>query len=484
MELRSVASIDGAQILQGWGLPIERESFASSAENLAAYLALRRRDLRLLQLSLMPWGVSSLGRMESRVMPTLDAVACTLAELLGRRGDPGIPSRPSADVYFDGDRALDGNTQEVFGPSPHGRRERIMATLSTEAATDYELVRELVNHGADCFRINCAHDNVDVWAAIIANARRASAEVGRELRIAMDLAGQKPRLNDVLSPAGRRMFEGDRLLLTAGKPSADARAEFQARCSPEIVLPQLAAGAEVSIDDGKVSTVVESCGDDWAVLRIVRAPQKGKALREGLGINFPGRAVRLPVLTAKDLEDLDFVAANADIVGFSFVQHLDDVALLQEELKRRCRVPAMMAKIETAEAVRNLPEIIVQAARHQPLAVMIARGDLAVDIGYLRLAEIQEELMWLSEAAHVPVVWATQVLERLVQKGMPSRAEVTDAAMAERAECVMLNKGPHILEAVTLLDTLLHRMEKHQWKRVPMLRALRAWQHAGGTTRS
>jgi pyruvate kinase len=90
--------------------------------------------------------------------------------------------------------------------------------------------------------------------------------------------------------------------------------------------------------------------------------------------------------------------------------------------------------------------------------------------------------MWLSEAAHVPVVWATQVLERLVQKGVPSRAEVTDAAMSERAECVMLNKGPHILEAVTLLDTLLHRMEKHQWKKVPMLRALHAWDRPGGWT--
>lgn len=94
----------------------------------------------------------------------------------------------------------------------------------------------------------------------------------------------------------------------------------------------------------------------------------------------------------------------------------------------------IVAKIETAEAVHNLPEILVRGAGAVPFGVMIARGDLAVEIGYIRLAEIQEELLWLCEAAHVPVVWPTQVLDQLVRKGTLSRAEITDAAMAERAE--------------------------------------------------
>ena len=98
-----------------------------------------------------------------------------------------------------------------------------------------------------------------------------------------------------------------------------------------------------------------------------------------------------------------------------------------------------LAKIETPEAVKNLPELIVCAADQQTFGVMIARGDLPVEIGYQRLAEMQEEILWLCEAAHVPVIWATQVLENLVKKRIPSRAEIADAAMAERAECVMLN---------------------------------------------
>ena len=228
-------------------------------------------------------------------------------------------------------------------------------------------------------------------------------------------------------------------------------------------------------DDGKLITRTERVDGDRALLEVERASAKGKALAPDLGINFPDTAVRLPVLTAKDLVDLDFVAAEADAVGFSFVQRAEDVALLQEELRRRGRVPALVAKIETAEAVRHLPEIIVQGLERQPLAVMIARGDLAVEIGYQRLAEIQEEILWVCEAACVPVVWATQVLERLSQKGMPNRAEITDAAMSERAECVMLNKGPHMLEAVSMLDDLLVRMDAHQRKKTPMLRALHSW---------
>jgi len=106
---------------------------------------------------------------------------------------------------------------------------------------------------------------------------------------------------------------------------------------------------------------------------------------------------------------------------------------------------------------------------------MIARGDLAVEIGFARTAEMQEEILWIGEAAHIPVVWATQVLECLVQKGRPSRGEMTDAAMTARAECVMLNKGLYLLEAIDELDTLLGRMEENQHKKMPQLRRLRSW---------
>jgi len=101
----------------------------------------------------------------------------------------------------------------------------------------------------------------------------------------------------------------------------------------------------------------------------------------------------------------------------------------------------------------------------RPLAVMIARGDLAVELGFARMSEIQEEILWLCDAAHVPVIWATQVLDQLVSEGAPTRAEATDAAMSQRAECVMLNKGPFLVEAVAFLKDVLERMDRHQSKK-------------------
>ena len=134
-------------------------------------------------------------------------------------------------------------------------------------------------------------------------------------------------------------------------------------------------------------------------------------------------------------------------------------------------------KIENVAAFENLPELLLTAMRSPYIGVMIARGDLAVEVGFSRLAEVQEEIMWVCEAARVPVIWATQVLDTLARTGQPSRAEVTDAAMSERAECVMLNKGPYIAEAIQSLDSILTRMQDHQDKKRSLLRRLHSWDH-------
>jgi pyruvate kinase len=235
------------------------------------------------------------------------------------------------------------------------------------------------------------------------------------------------------------------------------------------------------MNDGKIlarARANPSTSGQYIELEVTRTPPDGVRLRVGKGVNFPGTFVRIPALTTKDLVDLDFVAQNADMVGLSFVQTCQDVFWLQRELRaRRPGQPPMplVLKVETRQAVANLPELIVQAGRANPLAVMIARGDLAVELGFAELAEMQEQILWLCEAAHVPVIWATQVFESLVRNGIPSRAEATDAAAAQRAECVMLNKGPWIGEAVKLLDQVLHRMDRYQMKKSARLKPVTIW---------
>ena len=126
--------------------------------------------------------------------------------------------------------------------------------------------------------------------------------------------------------------------------------------------------------------------------------------------------------------------------------------------------PGILLKIETREGFDQLPALLLAAMRSRAVGVMIARGDLAVECGYQRLAEVQEEIVWICEAAHTPVISATRVLESLAKNGIPSRSEITDAAMGERAECVMLNKGPYIVTAVRILDDILRRMQAHHAK--------------------
>jgi pyruvate kinase len=285
------------------------------------------------------------------------------------------------------------------------------------------------------------------------------------------------------APGSVEVGVGDRLRLTGGPAPAGGwadvpgAAEVPAIACPEpAVLEALRPGHRVVIDDGHVVTVVESVAAGEALLRVAATRRSRERLRSDEGLNFPDTPILLRGTHADDLAALDVATEVADLVGLSFAQEAADIDRLIEALEERSAAHVgIVAKVETHRGVVNLPDIIVAGASRRPFGVMIARGDLAVEIGYERLAEMQEELLWLCEAAHVPVVWATQVLESLVKTGIPTRAELTDAAMADRAECVMLNKGPFILEGMRTLHDVIVRMETHQDKKTPLLRALTSW---------
>ncbi|EON34059.1 pyruvate kinase [Gordonia terrae C-6] len=235
-------------------------------------------------------------------------------------------------------------------------------------------------------------------------------------------------------------------------------------------------GHRVLFDDGKIAGRVREKLDDEIVVDVERAAPGGTKLRAEKGINLPDTTLHIPALTASDRQDLEFVAAHADMVNCSFVRSPEDVADLIDELRRLgASDVGIVLKIETRAAFESLPQMLLEAMRWDSVGVMIARGDLAVEVGFGRLAEVQEEILWLCEAAHVPVIWATQVLDGLAKKGVPSRAEVTDAAMSRRAEGVMLNKGPYIVEAIEALTSILDRMGGHVEKKRSLLRPLNSF---------
>ncbi|TMR06869.1 hypothetical protein ETD83_03050 [Actinomadura soli] len=566
----------------------------ASALNLAHYWALRRHDLRELQSGLAGVGLSSLGRSESHVRASLDAVLAAVDALRGRAAASGGPVAERPIGLAGGRRLLRRRAAALLGPVPAGRRSRIMVTLPGTAADDAPMVRSLAEHGMDLARVNCAHDDPEAWARMIEKVRSAGAAVGRDIGVAMDLGGPKLRtgplaegppvvrlrpardpLGRVVAPARCRLGAagpadpggppllpvpgawaarrrpgetvrvrdtrgaerrlvvesadgqgvtaacdhtayiatgsllradgepdvpvgplppvrlhltlrgGDTLILTRDCRPVPVTGTARIGCTLPQVFGHVRPGESVWFDDGKIGGMVAASGPDEIEVLITRAGGGGSRLRAGKGINFPDSALPVSALSERDRADLRFVAAHADLVELSFVRGAGDVADLLDALDAlgEDRL-GVVIKIETAQAFQNLPEILLTAMRRPRVGVMIARGDLAVECGYQRLAELQEEILWLCEAAHLPTIWATQVLDQMARSGLPSRAEVTDAAMSARAECVMLNKGPHIVEAVTALDDILRRMSGHQDKKDTLLRPLRSWQpvhETGGT---
>lgn len=254
-----------------------------------------------------------------------------------------------------------------------------------------------------------------------------------------------------------------------GEPDVPAHVS----CTFPEVLDDVRVGEPLILDDGRIHGVVREVNAEGIVVEITLAKPKGTKLKADKGINLPESSLQIFGLTPKDKEDLRFVAAHADGVNVSFVNHPDDVEDLIDELETVGGDSlGLVLKIETRQGFQNLPGILLAAMEWPLTGVMIARGDLAVEVGWTHLAQVQEEMLRVCEAAHVPVIWATQVLERLAKKGLPTRSEITDVAMAERAECVMLNKGPYISETIRTVDTILKSMQAYQRKTAMLLPAL------------
>ncbi|MFC3059889.1 pyruvate kinase [Paenirhodobacter populi] len=475
--LRAEVTAGAEAATRRWQDWIQRDDFAPSAQNFGQYLALRRHDIRPLQRQLMRFGLSSLGRAESRVMPAIESIRHLLRAAAGHDAFTPVPA---AD-FFAGEARIAARSDAIFGPlSPHGP-VRLLVTLPSTAAEDAGFLLRLAELGAEAVRINCAHDDEAAWEKMIAHVEAAAEATGQRMKIFMDLAGPKIRTGAPRDRKGlKRVAAGDELAITLpGRLNEAPKSLAAIECTLPEALEAAGVGQRIFLDDGKLGTRVARREDWGIVVEVGTCPEKGYKLKPEKGINFPETDFDTPALTEDDRAALRFVARHADAVEFSFVQSVADVEALQEALAAErpddWQALGLVLKIETSRAVRNLPDMLVRAAGRQPTAIMIARGDLAVEIGFARLAEMQEEILWLCEAAQIPVIWATQVLESYLKTGTPSRGEMTDAAMAARAECVMLNKGPYLFEAMQELDQLLGRMNEHMAKKTSLLRPLRSW---------
>ncbi|MEZ5055702.1 MAG: pyruvate kinase [Saprospiraceae bacterium] len=466
-----------------------KEHYRESARNLLHYLILRKYDLREMQEHLSSLGISSIGHSERYTLTNLTNILHLLYLLDGKTPEDLESSGIRFSLNYPKSKSrLQENTVKLFGPEKEAGHTRIMVTLPSEAAEDYGFVKSLLKKGVEILRINCSHDQPEDWEKMITHAKKAEKVLGVKALIYMDLAGPKLRTGPVKEKKSdgknKKKKKGPSLELYKGDLLEVHKAEIQGKQGkkgkpstisttlPE-VFSDILPGQTIWFDDGKIGGVIKEVTEEKLLVEITNAAIDGSKLKGDKGINLPDTDIHLPSLTEYDLQTLPFVAKHADLVGYSFVRKPGDVKVLQKELKKLGREDVgIILKIETREAFDNLPLLIFRAMKSERTGIMIARGDLAVEVGWSRIAEVQEQIMWICEAAHMPYIWATQILETLAKSGVATRAEITDAALAARAECAMLNKGPYILDAVDTLRNVDMRMVAHHQKKMGALRPL------------
>jgi pyruvate kinase len=334
--------------------------------------------------------------------------------------------------------------------SPRLRKVRVLATLGPASSTP-EMIEQLFLAGADAFRINMSHGDQDSKIPLIEAIRRMEKRFGRPTTILADLQGPKLRIGT---------FKAGKVMLTTGAtfrldrdptPGDEKRIELPHR---EIFLA-IEEGARLLLDDGKLVLRVTDHGDDWIETKVV----VGGALSNSKGLNVPDVVVPMAALTDKDRRDLTFALdQKVDWIALSFVQRPDDLAEARLLIQGRA---ALLAKIEKPSAIDRLEEIVEQCD-----AVMVARGDLGVELPPESVPPLQKRIVEVSRRLGRPVVVATQMLESMITSPSPTRAEVSDVATAvyDGADAIMLSAesaaGAWPIESVAMMNSIAEAVER------------------------
>lgn len=441
-------------------------SYYNSAVNLIDYLSLRTQNIEALQKQLHNTGLSSLSNSESHIKQQLIHVMNWLGNVT--REDNHLSAE-------DGQKQLQHNVVQLLGRAGSNNVPPVMVTFDTLFAEDIELLCDLLNNGMRIARINCAHDDQETWLKMADSLKKAMHQTNLPCKLYMDLAGPKirTRIMGKKNKHGKlKVAVGDKVILADSSEEGEVEHKFIA-CTLQGLVEKLKPKHRVYFDDGLFEAEVQTVDGKQATLEITRISAKKPVIKSEKGINLPDTDFQINPITDFDQQCLSFIIAHADMLGFSFVNTAADMEELQMQLKRLNKPDfPVIAKIETSKAVSHLPAIILQGMQQGPVGVMVARGDMAMEVGFERMSEVQDELLWICEAAHTPVIWATQVLETMHKQGLATRSEITDAAHAAAADCVMLNKGDHTLKVLQSLNDILTRSRRNIYKNRRLFRQL------------
>lgn len=432
-----------------------------SAVNLLHYLCIRELDLSVLQENLHRAGLSTLLNSEGYIESQLKAVY----NLLTKNTNGEVP----APDYQTSRQLLDRRTEYLFGKRKEDQVPAIMVTFKSSFAHDFITVKKLLKAGMNIARINCAHDDEKTWLQMIKTVREVSMFTGIPCKVYMDLAG--PKMRTVIGGKNKRIEveEEDIILLT---DKLDKKSKIPVvGCTIPDVAGKLKQGDRVIFDDGLIESRVVEVKAHGAELEITQVASKKPYLKSEKGINLPDAEFHLSALSDFDRKCIPFIMEHADLLGYSFIHTQADLRVLYELLQPK-KIPVIL-KIETPTAFREFPDLLFTAMREACYGVMIARGDLAVELGFENISGAQDAIFEICRAAHVPVIFATQILENMNKKGLPTRAEITDASYGMRADCLMLNKGVHTAKVIAILKKILYKKANQLNKNYPVYRPLR-----------
>ncbi len=339
------------------------------------------------------------------------------------------------------------------------KRTKIICTLGP-AVDDDETIRRLIEEGMDVARLNFSHGSHAEHAERIARLKRVREEMGSPCALLLDTKGPEIRTGTLATGEPVSLEEGARITLTARECEGGAERVFQ---SASVLSRYVEQGTRILIDDGLIGLVVERVeGDD-----IVCTVENAGVLGQRKSVNVPGVSVPLPALTDKDRSDLLFgIEHEIDFVAASFVRTADDVRAIRDFLSRNGGEGVrVISKVENADAVRNIEEIIEVSD-----AVMVARGDLGVEVPAWRIPHIQKKIIRMCNRESKPVITATQMLDSMIRNPRPTRAEVADVANAiyDGSDCVMLSgetaAGAHPVDAVRMMAQIAKESELRQFE--------------------
>ncbi len=371
---------------------------------------------------------------------------------------PGVPSQASPEASSARPEVAQAEADlDLRRVALRERRTRIVATLGP-SSSDPAVLERLVRAGVDVFRLNFSHGTHAAHAATYNAAREAADKVGRHVAILADLCGPKIRVGR-FAGGGIDLVAGHRVVVTVEPGAAGAPDLIPSEY--EALARDVEPGDRILLDDGKLELrVVESDGRDVSCEVVV-----GGRLKDRKGMNLPGVAVSAPALTDKDKVDAAFaVGLGVDYLALSFVRAASDVTELRELVRAAGHDTAIIAKIEKPEALDAIASILDVAD-----GIMVARGDLGVEVPAEEVPIIQQELVRMARRMARPVIVATQMLESMIDNPRPTRAEVTDVASAAfaSADAVMLSaetaSGRYPIEAVETLDRVLRQVEGYQF---------------------